>query len=256
MALFDVRNISFSQNGKSIVDDISLTIESGTVNGFVGKSGCGKTTLVKLISGILVPTSGSSLFEGRDIQTMSKNRNLIFRKKCSFVFQDSALWANQDIMSNLMLPLQIHFPKMSMEERQFTVNSICAMVNFTKPLNLRPADLSTGEQKKVAFARAMICGPEILFLDEVTSGLDEASCEIIVSLLKNFVENGNTLLYVSHDNDFINEFPGNLFVIEDGKLKGKTQNVSEVYNLLRNADSSSGKVEDGEINIDGIMIKI
>lgn len=219
MALFDVQNIGFSQNGKTIVDDISLTIEKGSVTGFLGRSGCGKTTLIKLISGILVPTSGKSLFEGHDIQTMSKSRNLEFRKRCSFIFQDSALWANQDIMQNLILPLKIHFPKMPPEQMKDEIKMACEKVNFNKALSLRPADLSAGEQKKIAFARAMISKPEILFLDEVTSGLDINSSEQIMGLLKAFLDDGKTIVYVSHNNEFIKNFQGTLHIIEEGKLK-------------------------------------
>ncbi len=83
MALFDVQNIGFAQNGKTIVDGVSLSIEKGSVTGFLGKSGCGKTTLIKLISGILVPTTGKSFFEGNDIQSMNKAQNLDFRRRCT-----------------------------------------------------------------------------------------------------------------------------------------------------------------------------
>lgn len=244
MSLFEVQNIGFSQNGKTIVDDVSVKIEKGSVTGFLGKSGCGKTTLIKLISGILVPTAGKSLFEGQDIQTMNKAKNLAFRKKCSFVFQDSALWANQDILQNMILPLKIHYPEMSVDDMKACIQIMLAKVNFRRSLNLRPADLSAGEQKKIAFARAMITEPETLFLDEVTAALDLSGCDLIYEILNEFLGNGNTIIYVSHNNDFIKNFKGTLHVIEDGKLqttrKGGRTDIDKLM------DKIDGDSEDNE----------
>lgn len=248
MALFEVQNLSFTQGGKHIVNDVSLTIEKGTVSGFIGKSGCGKTTLIKLISGILVPTAGKSLYNGQDIQTMTKAQNLDFRKRCSFVFQDSALWANQDILQNMTLPLKIHFPKMSLDEQKKMVQEVLESVNFHRPLNLRPADLSMGEQKKVAFARSIICKPEILFLDEVTTGLDVTGCEKIENILRNFLNEGNTLVYVSHNSEFIEKFPGNLHIIEEGALKGISTNVRRIEKLIRDFDAEDAEDADNTDN--------
>jgi len=217
-SLFSVDNVTFHSRTNPVVKGISLDIQRGSITALVGKSGCGKSTLLKLISGILVPSSGKVLYEGKDIQTMNRHENLAFRKNCSYVFQDSALWANQDIMSNLSLPLLTHFPEMSAEDRKFAVDSICAMVNFDKPLSLRPSDLSMGEQKKIAFARAMVTGPEVLFLDECTESLDRKATAIIIDLLHNFVQQGNTIIYVSHSSSFINEFKGDMHTLEGGLL--------------------------------------
>ncbi len=216
--LFKVENVFFRSRTQDIIKDVSLEIPEGGVTALVGKSGCGKSSLLKLIAGILVPDSGRIFFESKDIQTMTSRENHEFRKRCSFVFQDSALWANQDILQNLSLPLQIHFPEMSMEERKKKIDGICELVHFERPLTLRPSDLSMGEQKKVAFARAMICQPEILFLDECTESLDKKSRSVIVALLKEFVRQGKTIVYVSHSSSFLKEFPGTVYTLEEGSL--------------------------------------
>jgi len=242
MALFDVKNLCFSQNGKTIVDNVNVEIEKGSVTGFLGKSGCGKTTLIKLISGILVPTAGKSLFEGHDIQTMNKSHNLDFRRRCSFIFQDSALWANQDIMQNLILPLKIHYPKMPPEQMKQEIEELCQMVHFLRPLNLRPADLSVGEQKKVAFARSLITKPEILFLDEVTSGLDISASDRIMELLQKFLDEGNTMVYVSHNSDFIKNFQGTLHIVEDGKIQTTSKGGgTDIDKLMDKIDGEDGE---------------
>ncbi|MGI5071183.1 ABC transporter ATP-binding protein [Treponema pectinovorum] len=223
MSLFKVDSVEFSSRSQKIINGISLEIQKGTTTAFLGASGSGKSTLLKMIAGILIPTSGEIFFNGQDIFLMNNSENLDFRKKCSFVFQDSALWANQTIVQNLTLPLQVHFPSMSQEERLFAVESICAKVGYDRDLSLRPTDLSTGEQKRIAFARAMILGPEVIFLDECTESLDRRGTKVITELLHNFLEQKNTIIYVSHNPAFINEFPGTIYKIENCVLKEESE---------------------------------
>ncbi len=218
MALFTLEDVKFNSRSGSVVNGISLEIEKGSVTVLVGKSGCGKSTLLKLIAGILVPAGGKVLYNSKDIQMMNSVENRAFRKNCSFVFQDSALWANQDIMSNLSLPLQTHFPAMGKQERLEKIKAVCELINYERALTLRPSDLSMGEQKKIAFARAIICDPEVLFLDECTESLDRKGTARIYSILHDFIDRGNTVIYVSHNSSFISEFPGVMHTIEKGLL--------------------------------------
>ncbi len=218
MSLFEIQNVKFDSRSQPIIKGISLSIEKGTVTGLIGKSGSGKSTLLKLIAGILVPTAGHVLFHGKDIQTMNNLQNKIFRKKCSFVFQDSALWANQNIQQNLMLPLQTQSPKMSKDERILRIKKICETVRYDRSLELRPVDLSMGEQKRIAFARALINEPEVLFLDECTESLDQRGSAEIIELLQKFIKDGNTVIFVSHNSNFINEMNGKLYELEKGEL--------------------------------------
>lgn len=216
--LFETQNVEFHSRTSQIIKGISLSIDQGEVAGLTGKSGSGKSTLLKLIAGIYVPTGGKVLYNGKDIQSMSNAQNLAFRKNCAFVFQDSALLANQDIQQNLSLPLTTHNPKMKAAERLERINEVCSLVNFDRPLNLRPVDLSMGEQKKVAFARALINKPEVLFLDECTESLDRKGASVIMNLLKNFIAQKKTVIYVSHSSSFISELGGKVFVVDEGKL--------------------------------------
>ena len=100
-----------------LLKGVSFDIEKGSVVQLDGKSGSGKSTLIKITAGILVPTSGTVYFEGTDIHSMNDRQNKAFRKKMAFIFQDSALWANQNIFQNLSLPLQIHHPDMPLQDR-------------------------------------------------------------------------------------------------------------------------------------------
>lgn len=216
--LFETQNVEFHSRTTQIIKGISLSIEKGTVAGLTGKSGSGKSTLLKLIAGIYVPTGGKVLYDGKDIQTMTNAQNLAFRKKCAFVFQDSALLANQDIQQNLSLPLTTQFPKIMAEEKNERINEVCKLTGYDRPLNLRPVDLSMGEQKKIAFARALINKPEVLFLDECTESLDRKAGAVIMNLLQDFIKKGNSVIYVSHSSSFIAALGGKIFVIDEGKL--------------------------------------
>ena len=168
MSVFKMINVCFEDNGQKIIRNVSHYIEENTVTAFLGKPGSGKSTALKLLAGLITPTSGSITFEDKEIHAMTIKENEQFRKKAAFMFQDSALWANQDIYHNLELPLLTHYPGMSPKERKERIKQYTELVDYTKPLIVRPAALSIGEQKKISFARALICQPDILFLDEPT----------------------------------------------------------------------------------------
>ena len=218
MALFRLNDVKFNSRSNEIIRGISMEIDAGTVTGLMGRSGSGKSTLLKLIAGILVPSAGRVLYKNVDIQLMNNRRNRTFRRECAFVFQDSALWANQDIAQNLNLPLQTHNPSMPHSERMQRIHEMCELVKYERPLTLRPVDLSMGEQKKIAFARALINNPDVLFLDECTESLDKKGGAVILDLLHKFIDSGKTIVYVSHSTSFISAIGGNKYVIDEGLL--------------------------------------
>ncbi len=220
MELFKAQSVQFSSKTQRIIAGVSIGIEKGTVTGFLGRSGSGKSTLLKLIGGILVPTSGKVFFDGIDIQLMTNAQNKNFRKRCAFVFQDSALWENQNIEQNLSLPLQTQTVEISAFEQRERIAQVCHRVGYTRPLSLRPVDLSMGEQKRVAFARALISDPEVLFLDECTESLDVGGVELMMKILKDFIADGKTILYVSHRESFIREMGGTIYEVERGFVRG------------------------------------
>ena len=221
MSVFKMLNVCFEDNGQKVIKNVSHYIEPNTVTAFLGKPGSGKSTALKLLAGLITPTSGTITFEDKDIHTLTRKQNEEFRRKASFMFQDSALWANQDIYHNLELPLLIHFPDMSPDERKERINKMTKLVDYTKSLIIRPAGLSIGEQKKISFARALICDPDILFLDEPTESIDEKTEDLFISILKDFISQNKTVVYVSHDNYLINSFLCDKIYFEDGEIKEK-----------------------------------
>lgn len=221
MAIFKMKNVCYSDNNLKILDDISHYIEPSTVTAFLGKPGSGKSTALKVLAGLFPPTSGTITFEDKDIHEMNQKQLMDFRKRAAFMFQDSALWANQDIYHNLELPLLIHYPGMSAEERKERIKKFTKLVEYHKPLEIRPAALSIGEQKKISFARTLICDPEILFLDEPTESIDDKTEDLFISILKEFIAENKTVIYVSHDNYLINSFLCDKIYFADGKIKEK-----------------------------------
>ena len=221
MAILKMLNVCYEDNDQKIIKDVSHYIEPNSVTAFLGKPGSGKSTALKLLAGLIPPTSGTITFEDKDIHSLTQKQNLEFRKRAAFMFQDSALWANQDIYHNLELPLQLHFPKLSAKARKERIMHYTQLVEYNKSLVIRPAALSIGEQKKISFARTLICEPDILFLDEPTESIDEKTEDLFISILKQQIEQHKTIVYVSHDNYLINSFLCDKIYFEDGEIKEK-----------------------------------
>jgi ABC-type lipoprotein export system ATPase subunit len=217
-AVVELKNVCFQAQTEEIVHDFSFQFEKGKTTALVGPSGSGKSTVLKLAAGHLVPSSGENYFRGRDISRMNKAQNLSFRKEAGMVFQDSALWANQSLYQILELPLKLHFPQMNKTERDQRMNGILAQVGYRKQLNLRPAQLSMGEQKLLAFARAMLCCPNLLFLDEWTESLDDASGQRLINLVLERQRSGDSIIFVSHNFKVIKRLADYIVMVVGGQL--------------------------------------
>jgi ABC-type multidrug transport system ATPase subunit len=214
----ELKNAGFSAQNQEIIRNISWAYTEGKTTALVGPSGGGKSTVLKLSAGLLVPTQGEVDFRGKSISHMSRRENLEFRKEGAVVFQDSALWANQTIQQSLELPLQVHFPGMLPKERTERVWEVLHIVGYRKEIGIRPAMLSMGEQKLVAFARALMCGPRILFLDEWTESLDDHSARRLIELVRTKKAEGHTIIFVSHDLHIIRNLADQALVISGGEL--------------------------------------
>ncbi|MDR3147180.1 MAG: ATP-binding cassette domain-containing protein [Treponema sp.] len=216
--LLELVHVGFSAQNQEIIRDISWTYTAGKTTALVGPSGGGKSTALKLSAGLLVPSRGEVNFRGKSISHMNRRENLEFRKEGAVVFQDSALWANQTIRQILELPLQVHFPGMSADERIGRVWEVLRLVGYRKEIGIRPAMLSMGEQKLVAFARALMCQPRLLFLDEWTESLDDRSAQRLLGLVRERKSWGHTIIFVSHDLHIIRDLADEALVISGGEL--------------------------------------
>jgi ABC-type multidrug transport system ATPase subunit len=218
MGILDLREVGFIAQGARIVHSVSLEFEEGKTTALVGASGCGKSTLLKLSAGLLLPSNGEVLYKGRNIYTMNRAQTLEFRRETSFVFQDSALWANQNLYQILELPLRIHFPLLSRKERDKRIDEVIRDVGYTRDLHIRPSVLSMGEQKLIAFARAVICRPNLMFLDEWTESLDDTSANRLLSLVKQRRLDNNTIIFVSHNLEIIKSLAHTVILLVGGNV--------------------------------------
>ena len=218
MDILTLKNICFSSMTSQIIQQVDLTIEEGKTTVLVGPSGCGKSTLLKLCAGLIIPSKGEVYYRGRNIAVMNREQNLEFRRESAFVFQDSALWANQSLQQILELPLRIHFPQMSPSERQHRVAEVIKTVGYKRSLAIRPSSLSMGEQKLIAFGRAMMCKPSLLFLDEWTESLDDHASHRLISLVKEQKLHDNTIVFINHNLEIIRNLADTIIVIVEGKI--------------------------------------
>ena len=218
MEILSLKNISFSSQNNSIVRNVTIELEEGKTTALIGPSGSGKSTLLKLSAGLIIPTEGDVYYRGRNIAHMNRAQNLEFRRESAFIFQDSALWANQSLLQILELPLKIHFPEMSDSKRRQRINEVMDIVGYKRNLSIRPASLSMGEQKLIAFGRAMLCSPTLLFLDEWTESLDDYSANRLVTLVKQQKINNNTIIFVGHNLGIIEDLADHVILIVGGQI--------------------------------------
>jgi len=216
--IIELRNVSYAAQNRKLVHNVSYLFSEGKATALVGPSGGGKSTVLKLTAGLLFPSEGEVLFRGNVVAKMNRTENLSFRREAAMVFQDSALWANQNLFQILELPLRVHFPSMTRSERERKVESVVAEVGYKKDLGIRPSHLSMGEQKLIAFARALMCGPRVLFLDEWTESLDENASQRLIGMVRKLRDDGVTVILVSHDMRIIHELVDIVVMVLGGKL--------------------------------------
>ena len=234
-AILELRDVSFFTREADVLRPVSYAYESGKTTALVGPPGSGKSILLKLSAGLLLPSKGTVLFKGQDIAGMNRLQNLAFRKQSAVVFQDSALWANQSIYQNLELPLKIHYPNHTGKDRDRRIKEVLAEVGYSKDIHLRPADLSRGEQKLVAFARAMLCSPGLLFLDEWTESLDDNASSRLIAIVRQMRQQGGTVIFVSHNPAIIRNLADYILPVVNGKLSAvmtKEQFTGELTGII------------------------
>ena len=235
--IIELKNVSFTAQNMNIVSDFSFMFEEGKTTAIIGPSGSGKSTVLKLAAGLLVPAAGEINFRGKDVFTMSRQENLDFRREAAMVFQDSALWANQNLYQILELPLRTHFPNMPPAERNDRIKEVLKQVGYKRDTTIRPSQLSMGEQKLIGFARALMCRPKLLFLDEWTESMDESAVQKINRVLYNHIQAQNTVIFVSHDLRFIKTLADTIILMTEGKyadsfFRGEIDNDEDLAQYL------------------------
>ena len=199
------------------VDDVSLDVPAGKFIALVGRSGSGKTTLLNLMAGLDQATSGSILFEDKDMADMSENELIELRRhKIGFVFQSFGLLPLLSAFENVELPLRISGA--GSREREQRTNEALEMVGLAARSRHRPYELSGGEQQRVAIARAMVIRPSLMLADEPTGELDSSNARAIFGLFAEMVkEEGISVVAATHDSTLLN-LADEVLEMRDGRI--------------------------------------
>ncbi len=211
-----VENISKTFGGETVLSDVSVNFEKGKTNLIIGRSGSGKTVLMKSIVGLHDVDCGAIYFDGRDFVRMSVKEKQELRKEMGMLFQGSALFDSLTVEENVIFPLQM-FSNMSMEEKIERVNFCLNRVNLKNVNKLFPAELSGGMKKRVAIARAIVQNPKYLFCDEPNSGLDPKTAIVIDDLISEITHEYHiTTVVNTHDMNSVMEIGEKVVFIHEG----------------------------------------
>ena len=248
--MIEVINLRKSFGDTEILKGISTTLETGKINLIIGQSGSGKTVFLKSLLNVFEPTSGSILFDGRDIMKMSAKEKRQLRSEIGTVFQGSALFDSMTVEENIMFPLDM-FTNFTYTEKRKRVKEVIDQVRLENAENKYPSEISGGMQKRVAIARAIVNNPKYLFCDEPNSGLDPYTSKVIDELIKDVTrEYKTTTIINTHDMNSvmtigekivylrkgIKEWEGNMNILINAESQHLIDFVysSELFKQLRN----------------------
>ena len=217
-AAIELEGVSLIREGRNILNNVTLSFPEKECTVIMGSSGSGTSILLKTAAGIITPDTGRALAWGRDIEAMSAQEQFIFHEKAGFVFQDSALWANMSGYQNISMPFQFHRRRMTPMEIKTRMNEVLAEFGFTTNIELRPVSFSTGERKIISFMRAMILEPDILFVDDPESSVDNAFARRILEILKKRKDRGLTLIIATNDPMYTLRLADRLVILRAGSV--------------------------------------
>ena len=214
--MIEVRNLYKSFGDKEVLKNINFQFEDGKTNLIIGQSGSGKTVLMKNLVGLLDPTAGEVLYDGRDFVKMNKKEKVAMRREMGMIFQSAALFDSLSVLENVMFPLDM-FSNMNYREKVKRAQECLARVNLVDAAHKFPGEISGGMQKRVAIARAIVLNPKYLFCDEPNSGLDPKTSLVIDELLSSITKEYDiTTIINTHDMNSVMGIGENILFIYKG----------------------------------------
>ena len=215
--MIEVKNIQKQFGDKTVIEDVSASMETGRCNLIIGASGSGKTVLMKCMVGLLRPDRGEVYYNGTDFTNMDAAQKTQIRKEIGMLFQGSALFDSLNVEQNIMFPLNM-FTQDSFAEKLKRVNAVLDRVNLAGVNKKFPAELSGGMKKRVALARAVVLNPKYLFCDEPNSGLDPQTSLVIDKMIRELtVEFNITTVINTHDMNSVMEIGDYILYMYQGK---------------------------------------
>ena len=253
--LIEFQRVSKGFNTHRVLDQVDLKIYEGEVTTIIGKSGSGKSVLLKHIIGLLTPDEGSILFRGQPVQKMSKSERDRYFSQISYMFQNNALFDSMTVFENIALPLRQTTPlsQKAIEER---VGARMAQMELTDVAQKYPSELSGGMQKRVALSRALVTDPQMVLFDEPTTGQDIIRRNAILSMIAEYQRKfGFTAVLISHDVPDVFFISNRILALSEGKIifQGTPEQFEEFEHPF--IDEFVQSLEDFQEHLTGIQTK-
>ncbi|MEU8224828.1 ABC transporter ATP-binding protein [Kribbella sp. NPDC048915] len=245
----EIHGLHKALGGRTIIDDLDLTVQPGELVSLLGPSGCGKTTTLRMIAGFLTPDAGSIKVGGREVVHLGPER-----RPSAMVFQNYALWPHMTVAKNVGFPLKLRKrPKAEIAER---VDAALTLVNLMHHKDSRPARISGGEQQRTALARALVQEPELLLLDEPLSNLDAKLRVKVREDIREIQQRlGITTVIVTHDQEEAMSVSDRIAVMNDGRIE-QFSTPAELYStpatefvatFIGSLNRLEGRISDGRV---------
>ena len=226
-----LNNVSIIQDDKQILTEVNIEINSGEFVYIIGRTGSGKTSLIKSLYADLKLNGGTGSVVDVELKNLEDNKIPLLRRKLGIVFQDFKLLSDRSVAENLKFVL-----KATGWNDESKINSriieVLEKVHIEKLINKFTGQLSGGEQQKVAIARALLNNPELIIADEPTGNLDPKTSIEVMEVLMELNEKGNTILMATHDFILIDKFPNRTYICESGKIAEidiRNKNINTIY---------------------------
>lgn len=243
-----IKGLSYTYDAGSALElpalhDIDLEIANGEFVGIMGKTGCGKTTLIQLIAGLLKPSAGEILLDGEDINSRKYDRSIL-RRKVGLVFQFPEYQLFESTVEKDVAFGLKHSGLSEKEKRERVIDALDKVgFNYEKIRTMSPLGFSGGEKRRLAIAGVLAAKPEVLMLDEPVAGLDPLGRDDFMRLIGALNASGTTVLMVSHSTDTLAEYARRLLVLEDGRVlcDGPARQVLSDYSVLKEHGLNPGQ---------------
>ncbi|MHB2150814.1 ABC transporter ATP-binding protein [Calditrichota bacterium LG25] len=232
--MVELEKVSLTLGNRKILDNVSFHINPGEIVLLSGDSGVGKSTILKLILGLIRPTAGKIHVLGHDIGALKTNALMRVRQQCGIVFQEGALFDSLTVEENVSFFLKeaLHVPPDEIRKRVSETLSYLGLMDY---LHYLPSQLSGGMKKRVAIARAIVTRPKLLLYDEPTAGLDARSAIRVVELIRDLQKQFNvTSLIVTHELHYFVRVIDKIFHLENGRIEFEKYNVAALSALREN----------------------
>ena len=230
--MIEVKSLNKKFDGDIILNDINATFDKGLVNMIIGKSGSGKTVLLKCIVGLVPPSSGQIMYGDSNLLAMRSSEVRRLRRNIGMLFQGSALFDSRTVLENVMFPLDM-FSRINLRERKKRAEFCLERVGLANSANLYPSEISGGMMKRAAIARAIALNPKYLFCDEPNSGLDPKTAQLIDELIHDITEDFlMTTIVVSHDMNSVINIGDKIVFLNEGikEWEGSKSEVMDAKN--------------------------